>query len=607
VAQAEIKTLPRLPIPPLDETLKRFLEYVEPLVSPDEMKETVEVVKQFAMKEGPSLDAQLRSLREQAETSWLEGMWDTSYLEYRERTPLNVSPAFMLENEALDRNTNQIDRAARLLEATGKWTASLRNGTLEVDKEGDKPICMHQYTKLLGSARLPVFGRDVLVQCHTATHVIVLSKRQFYVLDILTGSGEPVPAQKLAKSLKLILADSDACTQPGKPMIPNVSILTSEHRDTWADVYPEVEALNKATLQAIHDSILVLVLDPQSPADVDAAGAATLHNMGESRWFDKSVQLIVYKNAIAGLNMEHAGYDGQTLIRFFGDLALLSAKLPSVDLSDSALATDSSNTQHNASAPEFSKLTWQLNEKIHVAMGRAQRDLEEAIYKMDLKTLNFTKFGKKAITKHKISPDAFAQAALHLAYFRTFGANRSAYESCAMKRFYHGRTEVIRSLTAQLHQFIGLTRCPPSTAQQQQDAARKAFEAHVNRAKQCQQGNGVDRHLWGMLQLANHRRQHVANYQIPKLYSLPAWKRMRHDHLSTSNCGNEQLSYFGFGPTWTDGLGIGYIIKNNSLIATVSSYEHSSPRYVTQLEKAFQELLDLFENNTPIRSLQAKL
>lgn len=576
--------------------VRHFVEYVAPLVSPEELKETVEVVKQFAVKDGPSLDAQLRALRDHSETSWLEGMWDTAYLEYRERTPINVNPAFLLENE---QNSTQLDRAARLLESTARFTIALRNGTLPIDKEGDKPICMHQYTKILGAARLPVSGRDVLIQCHTAPYVVVLCKRQYYVLNILTATGEAVPAQNLIQSLNAILADADACTQPNQPTIPNISILTSEHRDTWAEVYPEVENLNKANLKAINDSILLLVLDPQSPADVDAAGSATLHNTGECRWFDKAVQMIVYKNAVAGINMEHSGYDGQTLIRFFGDISVMSSKMPHCTV-DPKLSVDEVKSS-------FSKLTWQFNEKIHVAMGRALRDFEEFLLTMDIKTLTFKNFGKKAITKHKISPDAFAQMAFHLAYFRTFGTNRSAYESCSMKRFYHGRTECLRSLTSPLAQFIGLTRCPPSTAQQQQQAARAAFDAHITRAKQCQVGNGVDRHLWGMLQLANHRRQHWVNYSIPRIYSLPGWKRMRHDHLSTSNCGNEQLAYFGFGPTWSDGLGIGYIIKNNSIVVTVSSFEGAALRYATQVQTALQEILDLFESNTPVRTLQAKL
>lgn len=565
------------------------------------MKETIEAVKEFSEKDGPSLDAQLRALRDGASTSWLEGMWDTAYLEYRERTPINVSPAFLLENEPAQRGASQLDRAARLLSATGAFVASLRDGSLPVDKEGGKEICMHQYTHIFGAARLPISGRDELVFCHTSRHVVVLSRRQYYVLNILDENGAPLPANALISSLDAILHDSEQGASPSRPSIPNVSVLTSEHRDTWAEIYPDVEALNKETIKTINDAILLLVLDSNAPADIDAVGTATLHNWGEDRWFDKSLQLVVYKNAYAGVNMEHAGFDGQTLIRWLGDIANEALKMPVIAKSQSI------GGEQPTQASPLKKLKWELNEKIHVAIGRAERSFVEFVRAMDLHTLTFTKFGKKGITKHKMSPDAFVQAAFHLAYMRVYGTNRSAYESCSMKRFYHGRTECLRSLTGPLHRFIGLTQCPPSTAAQQIEAARSAFEAHVTRAKQAQQGNGVDRHLWGMLQLAAHRRQHLSNYKIPRLYSLPAWKRMRHDHLSTSNCGHDALSFFGFGPTWGDGLGIGYIIKNDVIIASISSWDNKAKIYAAEVSKALQDIHALFEQGVPIRTMHAKL
>jgi carnitine O-acetyltransferase len=559
------------------------------------MEETKKVVAQFAQKDGPMLDAQLRKLDSEVPTSWIEGMWDTAYLEYRERTPINVNPAFMLDNEPASRESTQTDRAARLLESTAAFTIALRSGSLPVDKEGGKPICMSQYEHLLGAARIPVSGRDVLISNHSSTHVVVLAKRQYYVVNIIDPvSLKPIPSSQLKATLASIVSDSDAGAAPSLPTLPNVSVLTSDHRDTWADIYGDVKSLNPETIKAINDAIILVVLDHQSPADVDAAGAATLHNMGENRWFDKSLQLIVYKNAWAGVNMEHAGFDGQTLIRWLGDIAVDSLKL-------------SSDSNSPVAALPLKKLTWKLNERIHVAIGRAQRDLEELVYKMDMKTMTFTKFGKNLITKHKVSPDAFAQLAFHLAYFRTYGTLRSAYESCSMKRFNHGRTECLRSLTTPLSKFVGLTQCPPSTASQQIASAKSSFDAHVTRAKQCQSGAGVDRHLWGMLQLAIHRRQHVPNYSLPALYSLPGWKRMRHDHLSTSNCGNEHLSYFGFGPTWSDGLGIGYIIKSDRIIAVVTSFDGTSPKFVANVETALQEIYDLFEYNKPVRTLRAKL
>lgn len=90
----EIKDLPRLPIPNLKETLDFYIELVEPLVPPEQFNRTAQLALQFLEKDGPELDRDLHQLREEASTSWLEGLWDTGYLEYRGENPVNVNPCF---------------------------------------------------------------------------------------------------------------------------------------------------------------------------------------------------------------------------------------------------------------------------------------------------------------------------------------------------------------------------------------------------------------------------------------------------------------------------------------------------------------------------------
>ncbi len=45
----------------------------------------------------------------------------------------------------------------------------------------------------------------------------------------------------------------------------------------------------------------------------------------------------------------------------------------------------------------------------------------------------------------KLSPDAFVQMALQLAYYRQYGEPCPTYESASTRGFLHGRTETVRS------------------------------------------------------------------------------------------------------------------------------------------------------------------
>lgn len=134
-----------------------------------------------------------------------------------------------------------------------------------------------------------------------------------------------------------------------------------------------------------------------------------------------------------------------------------------------------------------------------------------------------------------------------------------------------------------------------ASAREKVDALRKACKTHTALTKECSAGLGHDRILYAMYCLAQekkkaHRQRSASNAngtlsdsdgeesdglngvagtelsaqlaaRIPDLFKDPGYGQLGHTVLSTSNCGDPSLAYFGFGPVVSDGLGIGYIIK----------------------------------------------
>ena len=91
--------LPRLPVPPLQETAKKYLNYLQPLLTPEELRHTAGLVEEFVQGDGPNLQEELIRLDKESPSSWLEGWWDTGYLEFRVPCPINVNPFFVLRND----------------------------------------------------------------------------------------------------------------------------------------------------------------------------------------------------------------------------------------------------------------------------------------------------------------------------------------------------------------------------------------------------------------------------------------------------------------------------------------------------------------------------
>ena len=61
---------------------------------------------------------------------------------------------------------------------------------------------------------------------------------------------------------------------------------------------------------------------------------------------------------------------------------------------------------------------------------------------VDVNVLKFQHFGKGIVKRAGMSPDAFCQAAIQLAYYRMYGECALTYESGGTVRFFYGRTGI---------------------------------------------------------------------------------------------------------------------------------------------------------------------
>ncbi len=78
---------------------------------------------------------------------------------------------------------------------------------------------------------------------------------------------------------------------------------------------------------------------------------------------------------------------------------------------------------------------------------------------------------------------------------------------------------------------------------------------------------------------------------------------MKTDLLSTSNCGNQALSLFGFGAVCEKGFGLGYIIKDNCVNVNITSFVKGMDKlYLAKLNESLVEIRQLLERNSRNKS-----
>ncbi|ETN36706.1 uncharacterized protein HMPREF1541_08984 [Cyphellophora europaea CBS 101466] len=662
--------LPKLPIPDLDSSGKKYLEALAPLQSSREHEETKAAVRDFVQHDGKDLQDKLKKYASD-KTSYLEQFWYDSYLNYDNPVVLNLNPFFLLEDDPTPARNNQVNRAASLVISSLCFVRAVRKEELPPDTLRGTPLDMFQYSRMFGTARVPTDNGCIIGQDSDSKHVVVMCKGQFYWFDVLDMNNDLIMTEKdVALNLQSIVDDAEQ-TPIQEAAKGAIGVLSTENRKIWSglrDVLTREEGSTNAECLSIVDSALFVVcLDYTEPADVSELCGNMLCGTNEvvkgvqvgtctNRWYDK-LQIIVCKNGSAGINFEHTGVDGHTVLRFASDVytdTILRFARSINGLAPTLWATNSADPSKRdpesfgdvSTTPH--KLEWDMIPELQIALRFAETRLADLINQNEFRTLEFKTYGKNFITSMGFSPDAFVQMAFQAAYYGLWGRIENTYEPAMTKIFLHGRTEAIRSVTPESADFVK-TFWADKSPQQKIDTLRASCQKHVTVTKECSKAQGFDRHMYALYcvwqRKVNEEGAEAASstgfssngysspadtsdmgspkrleekesatrsraptdaslsrspapslHQMPALFTDAGWEKINNTVLSTSNCGNPSLRHFGFGPVSADGFGIGYIIKDDSISICASSKHRQTQRFVDSIESYLNEIRRLLKS-----------
>lgn len=624
--------LPHLPIPPLEDTCKRYLRALEGLQDEHEHEETKQAVKDFLENEGPRIQ---KKLVEWAKTkdSYIEDFWYESYLSHSDPVVLALNPFFVLENDPTPSRGTQIPRAAALITSSLGFVHDLRAGLLEPDNVRGVPLCMDQYSRLFGTARVPT-SRGCKMEGHAESrHIVVLRRGQFYWFDVLDDENRPLLTEReITRNLAAILNDADK-VDPFQAARSSIGVLTTENRKIWSGLREMLvqDRNNKACLDLVDNALFIVCLDDAAPDNLAdlcnnfLCGTYSVQG-GEqvgtctNRWYDK-LQIIVCADGTTGINFEHTGVDGHTVLRYAADIFTDGLMLMARSINPSAPTMFHAKLSPHAKsykAPRGSngtptdkvelidttpkKLEWKLTPELRAGVRFAETRLSDLICQNDCQALEFKGYGKNFITSHGFSPDAFVQMAFQAAYFGLYGRVECVYEPAMTKAFLHGRTEAIRSVQPESVEFTK-TFWSEATPAQKVAALKRACERHVKLTKECGQGLGQDRHLYALYCLLQRELngevdpspddaapRPAAGSKLPAIFTDSGYSTLSTSILSTSNCGNPALRLFGFGPVAAEGYGLGYIIKEDGISVCAASKHLQTRRFLDTLQSYLTEI-----------------
>lgn len=564
------KSLPKLPLPILDQTCQKLMNWSKIMLSEDEIKLTRDAINNFQSTRGvgPILQNHLRDLSKDPKlNNWLEPFWSESYLCNPSPLPTGGNVTFVLDKNPKIKHLLLPEFLTSLIITLFKFNDLILTESLDIDYQRKQPLCMSQYKTLLSTTRIPGKIKDFHLTEANTSHVIIIHKGHYYRLNVLNNSRKILSYNTLYQNLMAIINTPKTINRLA------LGDLTALPRRKWADLRNHLITLNpqnKKSLHQIERALGVFVIDENQYKNDSQMFKNIFCGDSHNRWYDKSLQFILNEAGDLGINYEHSGVDGTTLGHL---VAYLYQNLCTFETSFNVIKKT-----------PVDEITFTLDDLLKSAIKEAATLSQETYENFAFEVLPFTDFGKEHIKTLGVSPDSFVQIGIQLAQYKIFQRVFNAYESVMTKQFLGGRTETMRPLTRESLAFV---RNPTL------EHLRAASLTHVERINECKNGQGIDRHLFGL------KKMHENLYPLkplPKIFSSPGYTAITTDYFSTSTSSSFGMRYAGYGPSVKDGFAVRYLVYKDKLHFVLSCQKHRADFLIflkASLEKSLKEMATL--------------
>ncbi|XP_045433094.1 carnitine O-palmitoyltransferase 1, brain isoform isoform X2 [Pipistrellus kuhlii] len=548
------RSLPRQPVPSAQDTVRKYLESVRPVLSDEDFAWTAGLAQEFLRLQAALLQWYLR-LKSWWASNYVSDWWE-EFVYLRSRNPLMVnSNYYMMDFLYVTPTPVQAARAGNAVHALLLYRQRLeRQEILPTLLMGMRPLCSAQYEKIFNTTRVPGARKDHLRHLPDSRHVAVLHRGRFFRVAT-HGPGGLLPPRALEQQFQRILDDpAPACAHE-----EHLAALTAAPRDVWAQARRALQGCAPEALEAVEGAAFFVSLDPEPAglaredpaASLDAYAHALLAGRGHDRWYDKSFTLIVFSNGKLGLSVEHSWAD-----------CPVSGHMWEFTLATECFQLGYSVDGHCKGHPE-------------PALPRPQR-------------------------LHWDLPD------------KDRGRFCLTYESAMTRLFLEGRTETVRSCTREACDFVRAMEAREATAGDSQRLSlfRLAVDKHQALLKAAMSGQGVDRHLFALfivsqllrlpapfLDQVHSEQWQLATSQIP----------VQQAHLfDVHNYPDYVSSGGGFGPVNDHGYGVSYIFMGDGAItfhisSKKSSTKTDSHRLGQHIEDALLDVASLFQEGQRLK------
>ncbi|ONH65248.1 Carnitine O-acetyltransferase YAT2 [Cyberlindnera fabianii] len=610
--------LPALPVPPLDATLTKLRASLKPLLNSHELADLDSKINDFYQSPiAEKLQAHLKKFYENEEC-YLDHLNLDHILIDPKALPRN--PFLILENDPRKDSVlpqDQANRAAALTLSSMKFVGSLRNGSLSRDTTpGGEPITMKPYWNLFGTTRTPEYDSIKTKTTTDSDYILIVSKSQFYTLKVLDEKNDIIhTAEELAALFQQVAQESDAVENPNMTAIGSI---TSDNYRYWKHARQMLQRDCKENIDKIDAALFVLVLDHSEPEETDeslasiiSVGSLNIDSRGIqtgsciSRWYDK-MQLVVTKNAIAGVIWDSFSQDGTTVLRFTSDIFADSV----LRLADGgfSLFPTIKTPRKGDDKPQPVKLQWNIGSDLQTFIHLSETRLTDLICSHSTNT-QILKYGRKFARKIGVKADSLIQVSIQIAHYALYGKPVSTVEPVSTRLFRNSRSELLPlqddSITRTCQIFVS-----DASEQVRWKAFKESCDIHADSLRKAAHGEGFEKHLKALQNV--YLQREIFNQLYPELHIPDEVPPLIFDdaiyplfvpEMVASNCGNPAMRLFGLTPAVANGFGIGYIIKDDVTEFCLISQYRQGGRFLQTVNWVLHQLAHIWKHEVGVKKI----
>lgn len=637
-------SLPRLPIPSLESTAANYVQSCKGLAPVTSQSSSTideasrlfnaqadahfDKLNNFLSTSGPEIHRTLVERDAAAAEkggypfSFIEKLWDAAYLD--DETPIPLSNSVNMVSQPVDLSLSQSRVAAKLARACAKWLIAATDGSLPAPAGKPIQMCMSALPNQFGLARKPGQFSDEKAAAGSMAEalrfVTVVHKGEVFLVSLMdTATGQLRSEDSLNKAITTVL--ENATESDPSASIP---IMTAANRRQWFQTrteLTEINAANSINMNLIDHSLIVLCLDSDPVWSVldmqyklltgsSPDAMSRTPTAARNRWFDKH-QLVIpcTRGEGFGFIAEHSFSDGMMWWAWLKDVYndLTSGGTTLSDPSDRVVVPPMMSSKADSPTGQTHgngvvQLQFSLNNSVQGAISKA---LDKHIASTNnlsvaLRTLSLNKNECKDV--FKISLDGLCLAALQLAFARNHGFTAATYKPASMGKFFHGRTETVRSASPAMNAFIRAFIEGGHTDAEIVTLLHAATTAHRELSIAAVSGAGIDRHLYAMKSIANEMQEKNAL----AFFNDDLCKRSGTWTLSTTTNVESYLEWGSFFPVTPAGYGISFYWREYVVNVTVTSYKDaensglktSAVELADEIAKVAHELVNLLRKTS---------